>query len=276
MFGKSLIVAASLLALLAPAAQADTVNSETGKIDGYTYGKSEVNSYTAWSGGMIWIWFFSSQHIGVSPAPVAGVPFYLHAHTAVIAPHDVTGNVLMTIDQDAGGLPLRYVPSAATPMRCSLSQFDPVQSTTPIPCPDVSLASGSYVVSSLEALVPGFALDIEFPVVVDSPTSGTAAMTAMWATTDVGLSNNNVLATVPVTVAANPNPPTNPTANPTNPTNPTVTKKLPSKLRKAKKVHSTTPKVCKVHKSTVVFKKKGVCKLVGKKHGHTVRAKVRY
>ena len=165
---------------------------------------------------MIWIWFFSSQHIGVPPAPVAGVPFYLHAHTAVIAPHDVTGNVLMTIDQDAGGLPLRW-PSAATPMRCSLSQFDPVQSTTPIPCPDVSLASGSYVVSSLEALVPGFALDIEFPVVVDGPTSGTAAMTAMWATTDVGLSNNNVLATVPVTVAANPNPPTNPTANPTNP-----------------------------------------------------------
>lgn len=50
MFGKSLIVAASLLALLAPAAQAETVNPETGKIDGYTYGKSEVNSYTAWSG----------------------------------------------------------------------------------------------------------------------------------------------------------------------------------------------------------------------------------
>jgi hypothetical protein len=266
MFGKSLIVAASLLALLAPAAQAETVNPETGKIDGYTYGTSEVNSYTAWSGGMLWIWFFSSQHIGVSPAPVAGVPFYLHAHTAVTAPHDVTGNVLMTIDQDAGGLPLRYAPTSTMPMRCYRAQFDPVQSSAPIPCPDVKLESGSYVVSKLEPLVPGFGIDILLPVVVDSPTSGTAAMTAMWAATQVMLNNKNVVTTVPVIIAANPNPPTNPP----------VTKKLPSKLRKAKKVHSTTPKVCKVHKSTVVFKKKGVCKLVGKKHGHTVRAKVRH
>ncbi|MCB9430121.1 MAG: hypothetical protein H6524_15080 [Actinobacteria bacterium] len=268
MFGKSLIVAASLLALFAPSAQADTVNPDTGKIDGYTYGTSEVNSYTAWSGGMLWIWFFSSQHIGVSPAPVAGVPFYLHAHTAVVAPHSVTGNVLMTIDRDAGGLPLRYAPTSTMPMRCYRTQFDPIISSTEIACPTVREESGSYVVSKLEPLVPGFGIDILLPVVVDNATSGTAATTAMWATTDVTLNNNNVLATVPVTVAANPNPPTN---------QPTLkTKKLPSKLRKAKKVHTVTPKTCSVTKKKVIFHKHKVCKLVGKKHGHKVKAKLRY
>ncbi len=274
MFKKSATVVACTLALLAaspPGVAADdgalaSVDPATGTLAGFTYGEDEANSYYTWSGGIPWMWFFSTQHIGVGPAPMAGVPFYLHAHTAVIAPHTVTGNVLMTIHQDAGGLPLRYAPSAAMPMRCTRTQFDPIQASTEIPCPSVNLESGKYVVSNLEPLVPGFALDIEFPVVVDAPTTGTAAMTAMWATTDVSLNNNNVLATVPVTISANPNP-----------TTPTLkTKRLPKKLRKAKRVHSTTPKVCKVKKSKVVFTKSKVCKLVGKKNGRTVRAKVRY
>ena len=260
MFGKSLIVAASTLALLAPAAQADTVNPDTGKIDGYTYGESPYNTYYYWG----WLYSFSNQHIGVSPAPVAGVPFYLHAHAAIVGP-DLTGNLLLTIDQDAGGLPLRYAPNSAMPMRCFRTQFDPIISSTEIACPaTVGVENGSYVVSKLEPLVAGFGLDVLFPVVVDNPASGTAAMTAMWATTDVTLSNNNVLATVPVTVAANPNPPT------------LKTKKLPSKLRKAKKVHSVTPKTCSVTKKKVVFHRHKVCKLVGRKHGHKVRAKLRY
>ncbi|MEZ5185005.1 MAG: hypothetical protein R2720_04615 [Candidatus Nanopelagicales bacterium] len=279
MFTKSAIVASCALALLAPApavwagsdstATTSSVDPATGKIAGYTYGKSEVNSYPTWSGGFIWTWFFSSQHIGYGPGtPVAGVPFYLHAHTSVIAPHSVTGNVLVTIDQDAGGLPLRYAPSASMPTRCSRTQFDPVQASVEIPCPaSVKVENGQFVVSNLEPLVPGFGLDIEFPVVVDNATSGTAAMTAMWATTDVSLSNDNVLATVPVTVAVNPNPPTNPVLK---------TKSLPKKMRKAKKVHSTTPKTCTVKKKKVVFHKHKVCKVVGKKNGHKVEAKVRF
>jgi hypothetical protein len=274
MLRKSLVAFASAATLLAavPAVWADTVNPDTGKIDGYTYGEDETNSYPAWSGGTVWIWFFSSQHIGVSHSPVAGVPFYLHAHTAVIAPHAVTGNVVMTIDQDAGGLPLRYSPSAAMPMRCFRTQFDPVQASVEIPCPaTIGVESGSFVLSNLEPLVPGFGLDIEFPVVVDNPTSGTAAMTAMWATTDVSLNNSNVLATVPVTVAPNPNPPVTPTNQPT-----LKTKRLPKRMRTAKRVHATTPRTCSVVKKKVVFHKRKVCKLVGRKHGHKVRAKVRY
>lgn len=275
MYGKALAVAVCGLALLAPpAAAADTVpvDPATGKISGFTYGQDASNSYTSWSGGFLWTWFFSTQHIGYSPGPVAGQPFYLHAHSAVVAPHAVTGNVLLTIDQDAGGLPLRYAPSASMPMRCSRTQFDPVQSVTAIECPAVKAESGQLVVSKLEPLVPGFALDIEIPVVTDNPTSGTAAMTAMWATTDVTLNNNNVLATVPVTVAPGPTP--TPTPTPTNPT--PTTKSLPKKLRKAKKVHSLTPGVCKVSKRKVVVFKSGLCKLKGVKNGHKVLVKVHY
>ena len=251
MFGKSLIIAASSLALLAPAAQADTVNPDTGKIDGYTYGESAYNTYYYWG----WLYSFSSQHIGVSPAPVAGVPFYLHAHAAIVGP-DLTGNLLLTIDQDAGGLPLRYAPTSAMPMRCFRTQFDPIGSSVEIACPTtIGVESGSYVVSQLEPLVAGFGLDVLFPVIVDNPTSGTAAMTAMWATTDVTLSNNNVLATVPVTIAPNPNP----TAPPPK------TRSLPKKLRKYKKVKSLTPKVCKVKKRKVIVLKSGMCKLKGGK-----------
>ncbi len=258
MYAKSLAVAVCGLALMAPgpaAADAVPVDPATGKIAGFTYGEDESNSYVSWSGGFLWTWFFSSQHIGVGPSPRAGVPFYLHAHTSVIAPHDVTGNVLLTVDQDAGGLPLRYAPSASMPLRCSRSQFDPVQSVTAIECPTVTQESGQFVVSKLEPLVPGFAVDIEIPVVADSPTSGTAAMTAMWATMDVTLSNNNVLATVPVTVGAAPTPPV---------TQPVI-KPLPKKLRKFTKVRSLTPKVCKVQKRKVVVLKSGVCKLKGGK-----------
>lgn len=101
----------------------------------------------------------------------------------------------------------------------------------------------------------------------DDPTTGTAAMTAMWATTDVTLNNNNVLATVPITVVAGPAP--TPTTNPTQTTRP-----LPKRLRKAKKVHSLTPAVCKVKERKVVVLKSGVCKLKGKKNGHKVIVKV--
>lgn len=262
MHGKALAVAVFGLVLLAPpAAAADTVpvDPATGKIAGFTYGEDESNSYVSWSGGSLWTWFFSTQHIGHSSSPVAGQPFYLHAHSGVIAPHSVTGNVLLTIDQDAGGLPLRYTPSASMPMLCTRTQFDPVQSVTAIECPSVKAESGQLVVSKLEPLVPGFALDIEIPVVTDNPTTGTAAMTAMWATTDVTLNNNNVLATVPITVAAGPAQ---------------TTKPLPKRLRKAKKVHSLTPAVCKVKDRKVVVLKSGVCKLKGKKNGHKVIVKV--
>lgn len=278
MFLKAATVAASTLALLAPAPAAlalddhhtaSAIDPATGKIPGYIYGETESNSYPGWLGSTPWLWTFSMQHIGYGPSPVAGVPFYLHTNTSIVSP-DATGNVLMTIDQDAGGLPLRYAPTESMPIRCTRTQFDPDYPvvSVEIPCRStIDVESGSFVVSKLEPLVPGFALDVEFPVVVDAPTSGTAAMTAMWATTDVNLSNNNVLATVPVTVAVNPNPPVTPTK---------TTKPLPKKLRKAKKVHSTTPKTCTVKKKRVVVKKQGVCKLVGKKNGHKVRVKIRY
>jgi len=253
MYAKSLAAAVCGVALLAPGpAVADTVpvDPETGKISGFTYGQDAYNSYVSWSG---WIYSFSAQHIGYGPGtPQAAVPFYLHVHSAVIAP-TATGNVLLTVDADAGGLPLRLAPSAAMPMRCSRSQFDPVQAVVEIECPTVKQESGQFVVSKLEPLVPGFAVDIELPVVVDTPTSGTAAMTAMWATEDVGLSNDNVLATVAVTVgAAPPNP------------KPLI-KPLPKKLRKFKKVRSLTPSVCKVKKRKVVWLKSGTCKLKGGK-----------
>lgn len=266
MVGKlasAVVVSLALLAGGAPA-MGDTPDPATGKIAGYTYGESAYNSYTSWSGGFLWIWQFSSQHIGVAPNPVAGSAFYLHAHTAIIAPHNVTGNVLLTIDQDAGGLPLRVAPTASMPLVCSRTQFDPIVATSPATCrATVSLESGQYVVSNLEPLVPGFAFDVLVPVVVDSAATGTAAMTAMWASPDVTLSINNVMASVPVTVAAAPVTPT-PTPTPTTPTTPS-TKPLPKKLRKYKKVRSLTPAVCTVANRRVVIHSHGLCKLKARK-----------
>jgi hypothetical protein len=244
-----LLPALAAAALLVPAADVDPAS---GKIPGYTYGADAFNSYTAWSGGMPWIWQFSSQHIGYPGNATAGQPFYLHAHTAVIAPHSVTGNVLLVIDQDAGGLPLRFDPSR--PTICTRGQFDPVQATTSIACTTVRAESGQWVVSNLEPVVPGFGIDVQVPFVVDKATSGTAAMTAMWATTDVSLSNRNVLATVPVTVSS------------------PITRPVPKKLRKYKKVKSLTPAVCTVSKRTVVKVSGGTCALKGSKwKGHKPR-----
>lgn len=287
MYGKALVVAFAAVGLIIPAGPAVTrddertvtaaaIDPETGKIPGFTYGTTEYNTYPGWSGTFIWTWSFAAHHIGYGPsAPVAGVPFYLHAHVSVVSPTK-TGNVLITIDQDAGGLPIRYAPTATMPLRCSRGQFDPVQSRTDIPCRDtVALESGQLVVTKLEPLVPGFSLDVEIPVVVDSPTTGTAAMTAMWVSEDASLSNDNMLATVPVSVAPNPNPTPIPA--------PTVIKKpLPKKLKKYDVVRSRTPKVCSVKKigakRVVLVRKKGLCKLRGSKGpgGRTLVVKIRY
>lgn len=255
MFTK-VISAAAVLTLLGTPAVAAEVDPTTGKIAGYTYGADAYNSYTAWSGGMPWIWQFSSQHIGVSPAPVAGQTFYLHAHTAVTAPHSVTGNVLLTIDQDAGGLPLRY--DSRLPTICTRGQFDPILATAAIPCTTVRAESGSWVVSNLEPVVPGFGVDVQVPFVVDSAASGTAAMTAMWATTDVSLNTPNVVATVPVTVGQ------------------PVTRPLPKVLRKYKKVRSLTPSVCTVTGRTVTKVSDGTCVLKGSKRPHHKAKVVRF
>lgn len=260
MFTKLAAIVAGLTLGASPAAAAvpGPVNPEDGKIAGFTYGEEAYNSYTSWSGGMVWIWQFSAQHIGYQGSPVAGVPFYLHAHTAVIAPHSVTGNVLITIDQDAGGLPLRYSPSAAMPARCYLTQFDPVIGVSDRSCrADISVQSGQFVVSNLEPLVPGFGFDVLLPVVSDQ-TAGTAAMTAMWATEDVSLNIDNVMASVPLTVG------------------PAPTKPLPKSLRSYPKVKSLTPKVCTVKSRQVVVKKSGLCKLKGTKKGKSKVVKVRY
>lgn len=266
MVGKFVSAVVASLALVAAGAPAlaDTPDPATGKIAGYTYGADAYNSYTSWSGSMLWIWQFSAQHIGVAPGPTAGTAFYLHAHTAVIAPHAVTGNVLVTIDQDAGGLPLQVAPTASMPLVCSRTQFDPVVGTTSVPCrATVSLESGQYVVSNLEPLVPGFAFDVLVPVVAGSATTGTAAMTAMWASPDVSLNINNVMASVPVTVA---NAPVTPTPTPTTTPTPQVqTKPLPKKLRKFKKVRSLTPAVCTVVNRRVVIHTHGMCKLKARK-----------
>ena len=256
------LATAALMMSAAPAVAAD-VDPTTGKIPGYTYGEEAYNSYTAWSGSMIWIWQFSAQHIGVSPTPVAGQPFYVHAHTAVIAPHSVTGNVLLTIDQDAGGLPLRYDPSL--PTICTRGQFDPIVATTAIPCTTVRAESEQWVVSNLEPVVPGFGIDVQVPFVVDSATSGTAAMTAMWATTDVSLKTPNVLATVPVTVGAAPVQPQPPVARP-----------VPKTLRKYKKIRSLSPGVCTVKARTVTKVANGSCVLKGSKRPHHKPRVVRF
>ncbi len=259
MWGKAIAIAAGLCLFAGPAAAAvpGPINPEDGKIAGFTYGAEESNSYLGWSGMTSWIWTFSMQHIGVSGSPAAGVPFYIHAHTAIVSP-DKVGDVMVTIDQDAGGLPLRYAPSAAMPAVCYYVQFDPVQVVAPTPCRDsITVESGQILVSKLEPLSPGFGFSVLLPVVVDAPTSGNAAMTAMWAT-GVRLNNQNVMASVPVTVG------------------PAPTKPLPKALRSYPKVKTLTPKVCSVQKHKVVVKKPGLCKLKGTKKGKSKIVKVRY
>lgn len=249
---RSFAVAITALALLAPtpalAEAPGPIEPETGKIAGFTYGLEASNSYSGWMGSWPWIWTFSMEHIGYQGTPVAGRPFYLHAHTAIVSP-DAVGDVMVTIDEDAGGLPLRYAPSAAMPARCYYVQFDPAQQVSETPCRDaITVESGQILVSKLEPLSPGFGFSVLVPVVTGAPTSGTAAMTAMWATPQVTLTNPNLLATVPLTVA------------------PTPTRALPKALRKYPKVRSLTPSVCKVKNRRVLVLNSGVCKLkAGKK-----------
>lgn len=236
---------------LTPATVPGPINPEDGKIAGFTYGEEAYNSYPGWLGSFPWTWNFSQQHIGYPGTAQAGQPFYLHANTALVSP-DAVGDVMITIDEDAGGLPLRYAPTADMPMKCYYTQFDTVMKVSETPCrSSVVVESGQILVSKLEPLSPGFGLSVLVPVVTDQATSGTAAMTAMWAAPQVTLGTPNVLATVPVTVAANPNPPA--------PT--TITKPLPKKLRKYTKIKSLTPKICTVKNRKVIVKKSGLCKL---------------
>jgi len=241
---------------LAPATVPGPVNPEDGKIARFTYGEEASNTYPGWLGTFPWTWTFSMQHIGYPGSAMAGVPFYLHANSSIVSP-DAVGDLMVTIDEDAGGLPLRYAPSADMPIKCYYTQFDTVMRVSETPCRDsVVVESGQILVSKLEPISPGFGFSVLIPVVTDAATSGNAAMTAMWAAPQVRLSTANVVASVPVTVVANPNPP--PASKP-------VTKPLPKKLRKYKKVKSLTPKVCKVKKRKVVVKKAGLCKLKGGK-----------
>jgi hypothetical protein len=242
---------------------------ENGEIPGFTYGKNVSNDYNYWSGGFLWRYTFAMHHIGFSPAtPKAGTPFYLHAHVAVVAAHDRTGNVLIAIDQDAGGLPIRLAASSAMPLRCSRSQFYPEpRPPVEIPCrTTVSVESGYFVVSRLEPLVPGLQLEIEVPVVVDHATSGTAAMQVMWASQYLP-DPRTVYPSVPITVAAKPV---------------AGTYKVPKKLRNYAKVRSLTPSVCKVKtvgaKRVVKVSKHGLCKLRGTKSpgGRTKTVRIRY
>ncbi|MCU0296260.1 MAG: hypothetical protein MUD05_09440 [Candidatus Nanopelagicales bacterium] len=240
---------------IAPVGVPGPINPEDGKIAGFVYGEEASNSYPGWLGTFPSTWTYSQQHIGYPGTATAGKQFYLHANTALVSP-DAVGDVMVTIDEDAGGLPLRYAPTADMPIKCYYTQFDTVMKVSETPCrSSVVVESGQILVSKLEPLSPGFGFSVLVPVVTDKATSGTAAMTAMWAAPQVHLATPNVLATVPVTVAANPDPPA--------PT--TITKPLPKKLRKYPKVKSLTPKVCKVKNRKVVVLKSGVCKLKGGK-----------
>lgn len=254
------VVALAVFAPAAPviAAVPGPINPDDGKIAGFTYGAEEANTYPGWMGSFPWQWTFSQEHLGYGGTPMAGVPFYLHAHAAIVSP-DAVGDLVITIDQDAG-VPLRYAPSADMPAKCYYVQFGDVKSVSETPCRDaIVVESGQILVSRLEPLSPGFGLSVLLPVVADSAGSGAAAMTAMWAAPDVRLSVPNVLASVPLTVAANPNPPV-------------TTRSLPKALRKYPKVKSLTPKVCAVKHHKVVVKKSGLCKLKG---GRKI-VKVRY
>lgn len=242
-------IAAILALTMAPATVPGPINPEDGKIAGFTYGQEASNTYPGWLGTFPWTWTFSMQHIGYPGNAVAGTPFYLHANSSIVSP-DAVGDLMVTIDEDAGGLPLRYAPTAEMPARCYYTQFDTVMRVSETPCrSSIVVESGQILVSKLEPLSPGFGFSVLVPVATDKATSGTAAMTATWATPQVTLSTLKVLATVPVTVAPAP----------------TVTKPLPKKLRKFTKIRSLTPKVCTVKNRKVVVKKSGLCKLKGGK-----------
>ena len=120
------------------------------------------------------------------------------------------------------------------PLACSRTQFDPVVATTSVPCrATVSLESGQYVVSGLEPLVPGFAFDVLVPVILDNAATGTAAMTAMWASPDVTLSINERDGQRADRVRC-----AGDARHPPTPSPQEMTKPLPKKLRKFKKVRS--------------------------------------
>ncbi len=241
MYAEFAVIAALTLA---PAAAPGPISPEDGKIAGFSYGEEAYNTYPGWLGSFPWTWNFSQQHIGYPGTAQAGQPFYLHANTALVSP-DAVGDVMITIDEDAG-MPLRYAPSAEMPLKCYYTQFDTVMNISETACrSSVTVESGQILVTKLEPLSPGFGLSVLVPVVTDKATTGTAAMTAMWAAPQVRLSTPNVLATVPVTVVPAP----------------TVTKPLPKKLRKYKTVKSLTPKVCTVKNRKVVVRKSGLCKL---------------
>ena len=264
MWTKALATCAALMiAGPASAAAPGPIDPENGTISGFTYGPRAHNSYTSWNGGFPQLWIFSNEQIGYQGTPVAGRPFYLHARADLVTPHAATGNVLITIDQDAGGLPLRYTPSEGMPLKCTLTQFDPIVASADRACrSNVTTESGQFIVSNVEPLAPGLSFNVEVPVTVDSPTSGNAAMTAMWAS-DVALSNYNVVAVVPLTVAASPSPAP-------------VIRKLPKSLRKYPKVKSLTPSVCKVAQRKVTVLRPGLCKLKGTKRGTSKVVKIRY
>ena len=260
MFLKSATVAAStILAVLIPAPGAlasddyRAVDPESGRIASFAYGESKGNWYHT-GGYFPTVWPYSVQQLGAGPNPTAGVPFYLHARSRVILdPNErVAATVQFAIDQNAGGLTLRYAPSATMPMQCSRTQYRLPEAPVEIACPAVSVENGQFIVSKAEPLDPNYSLDVLFPVVVDKAASGTAAMTARWVTGDVTLSVENVELTVPLTIAANPKPTV-------------TTKPVPKKLRRYKKVKSLTPKVCTVKKRKVIVLKSGVCKLKGGK-----------
>ena len=134
---------------------------------------------------------------------------------------------------------------------CSLSQFDPVQSTRRSPAAMSARGRVGQIVVSLEALVlvrPGHP---EFPVSLTDDVHHQRRHDR-----DVGATgpaeHRERLATVPVTVAANPNSASGVQARPT--PNPTA-----QKLPQYKKVKSPdNAKVCKVKKRKVVVKKAGV------------------
>ena len=228
MFLKSATVAAStILAVLIPAPGAlasddyRAVDPESGRIASFTYGESKGNWYHT-GGYFPTVWPYSCNKLGAGPNPTAGVPFYLHARSRVILdPNErVAATVQFAIDQNAGGLTLRYAPSATMPMQCSRTQYRLPEAPVEIACPAVSVENGQFIVSKAEPSTRTTRWML-FPVVVDKAASGTAAMTARWVTGDVTLSVENVEPRSRWTIAANPKPTV-------------TTKPVPKKLRKHK------------------------------------------